>query len=189
MRRRETLIHIRTTDEGALQQGAEAIATMLSDLESSLAKRRQRTCIICQEEEWMDPGETICWRCGRCSAALKTLSQPLTKRSPAEHRALYEVVTWMEDVPQGRERSPQEIQNRLETVRASYTWSHGKQQTKQEMYQDQVSSLLMLALYDMNLFFRRLKVVRGYFAVTVTTKEQEADHLTLVGDATPSATT
>lgn len=135
---------------------------MLSDLNTYLARREARLCVICSEQAWMDPGEQICWKCRRCYEALKTLSHRLTQRSSPERRALHEVTTWMQDVPEGQEKSPQEIQSHFDELRASYTWSAGKQYTKQDRYQDEVLNLLLLALYDMNLFFRRLSVVREY---------------------------
>jgi hypothetical protein len=79
----------------------------------------------------------------------------------------------MQDVPSGQERSPQEIQNHLDELRASYTWSSGKQYTKQDDYQDRVLTLLHLALDDMDLFFRRLALVREY--CNQLSKEEKAE--------------
>lgn len=171
MGRQKRIIRVDTTNEEALERGAGKIGAMLSDLETYLAKRRKRSCIICLEEEWMDPGEDICWRCSRCCEALKTLSRPLTQRSSPERRALHEVVNWMEGVPEGQERSSSEIQNHLDELRSSYTWSPWEQCTKQDRYQNRVINLLYLALYDMNLFFRRLNIVREYYNRLGTTKE------------------
>ena len=146
---------------------------MLDELNTYLAKRTERNCIICLEKEWMNPGEDTCWKCFRCSQALKVLSRRITKRSCPEHRGLREVVTWMEDVPQGQERSPQEIQKHLDELRATYTWSSNGQYTKQHEYQDWVQNFLLLALYDMNLFFRRLGVVRAYYNQLATNTERD----------------
>ena len=157
------VIRVNTTNEEALEQGARKVGEMLDELNTYLAKRRERICIICLEKEWINPGENICWKCIRCSGALKVLSRRITKRSCPEHRALREVVAWMEDVPKGQERSPVEIQKHLDELSASYTWSSNGQYTKQDEYQNRVQNLLLLALYDMNLFFRRLGVVRAYY--------------------------
>jgi hypothetical protein len=167
------VIRINITNEEALEQGAMAVGEMLSELGTYLARRSQRKCIICLKDEWMDPGERICWKCSRCSEALKVLSHRMTKRSCPEHRALREVVTWMEDVPCGQERSPQEIQNHLDELRASYTWSSNGQYTKQHEYQDWVQNFLLTALHDMNLFFRRLGVVRAYYNQLATNTERD----------------
>lgn len=155
-------IWIDTSNTQTLEQGAREIVAMLSDLDTYLAQRSQRKCVICLEEAWMDPGERICWKCRRCYEVLQMLSHPLTRKSSPEDRALHEVITWMQDVPEGQERSSQEIQNHLDEVRTSDTWSSGQQYTKQDSYQDHVINLLYLALHDMNLFFRRLDVVRQY---------------------------
>lgn len=173
------LIRVDTSNEEALEQGAREIGEMLSDLDTYLARRRERRCVICLEQEWMDPGEHICWKCSRCYEVLTMLSHPLTQRSSPEHRALHEVITWMQDVPEGQERSAQEIENRLDELRASYTWSHGEQYTKRDRYQDQVSDLLLQALHDMNLFFRRLGVMREHYNQLTTDAKRGDYHLTL----------
>jgi hypothetical protein len=78
----------------------------------------------------------------------------------------------MEDVPKGQERSPAEIRNHLDELRASYTWSSNGQDTKQDEYQCDVLNLLHLALYDMNLFFQRLNIVRKYYRRQATKTKQ-----------------
>ena len=172
---KKTLISITTSDEQSLERGAREISNMLTTLEATLAKRAQRSCIICVEQEWMDPGERVCWKCGRCIADLKMLARPLTKRSSAKHRALAEVLSWMQDASEEqKERSPQEIQERIDELRASYTWSHGSGETTQDRYQNSVLNFLSLALYDMDLFFRRLDIVREYNARTAAETPEDA---------------
>lgn len=177
--RKQQEIYIDTTNEESLEQGAKKIHAMLSDLSACLAMRRERCCIICLEQEWMDPGEQICWKCGRCYEALKMLSRPLTQRSSPKHRALHDVVTWMQDVPEGQERSQQEIQNHFDELRGSYTWSTGKQCTKRDEYQNDVLNLLNLALYDMKLFFRRLSIVHEYYNKVTGDTARDSRQLTL----------
>jgi hypothetical protein len=173
------IVYVNTASEESLEEGAREIGDLLAELGAYIARRRQRVCPVCSEREWMNPGEQICWKCGRCYEVLVMLSHPLTESSSPEHRALREVIDWMEDVSEGQERSPQEIQQHFDELRASYTWSAGKQYTKQDSYQDHVLNLLSLSLYDMNLFFRRLSVVREYYNQLTTDTEPGKHPLTL----------
>jgi hypothetical protein len=67
---KKRIIHINTTDGQCLEKGAQEVVDMLRDIETFIAKRSQRVCATCGDLEWMNPGESVCWRCWRISQGL-----------------------------------------------------------------------------------------------------------------------
>jgi hypothetical protein len=67
---KKRIIRINTTDEQSLEQGAQEVAEMLGEIEALIAKRAERVCATCGDLEWMDPGESVCWRCWGISQGL-----------------------------------------------------------------------------------------------------------------------
>lgn len=63
-------IRIETGDENSLARGVEKVMAMIEELDGYLGRRAERKCVKCGDEEWMDPGETMCWRCKRIKARL-----------------------------------------------------------------------------------------------------------------------
>jgi hypothetical protein len=76
MQSKQHMVCIQVHDEQSLQQGAEAVAQMLEEIERSIAKRRQIVC-SCGRTEWADPGETICWKCQRLAQGLAVVEWAL----------------------------------------------------------------------------------------------------------------
>ncbi len=64
-------IHVNNNEE--LSQGAREVGAMLDELGAYLAQRSQKVCRVCQQTEWMDPDQTVCWKCDRRAHGLPVL--------------------------------------------------------------------------------------------------------------------
>lgn len=66
----EKIIRINTKSRRSLERGAKQIAEALDDLNSYLNQKVERECVTCHDIEFMNPGETVCWRCERIAQGL-----------------------------------------------------------------------------------------------------------------------